>query len=161
MSATSRAFGALTGSAAPLARRAAMRRLQARFTNAHVALYRLLGGRVVGRLGAAPLLLLTTSGRRSGKRRTVPVIYVPGPDPALIASNGGAARHPLWFLNLQASPRATLEIEGERREVLARVAAGHERERLWRRAVELYPSYASYQERTAREIPVVVLARAG
>ena len=135
-----------------------MRKLQALFTRSHVRAYRLLGGRgFVGRLGEAPLLLLTTTGRRSGKRRTAPVIYVPGPQPALVASNGGARTHPLWFRNLQAHPEAEVVIGREARQVIAETVTGEERERYWRQAVEIYPSYAEYQRRTDRELPVIVL----
>lgn len=157
----SNAFGRVTRTAAPLSRYTAARKAQALVTRTHVRAYKLLGGRgFVGRLGDAPLLLLTTTGRKSGKRRTAPVIYVPGPDPALIASNGGAKAHPMWFRNLEAHPDAEIVIGGETRRATAETATGEERERLWRRAVKLYPSFADYQKRTEREIPVVVLRRA-
>ena len=153
-----RAFGRVTAALAPFTRWRTMRKLQALFTRSHVRAYKLLGGRgFVGRLGGAPLLLLTTTGRRSGKRRTAPVIYVPGPQPALVASNGGARANPLWFRNLQAHPEAEIVIGRETRRVVAETLAGEERERYWHRAVEIYPSYADYQRRTDRELPVIVL----
>lgn len=123
---------------------------------AHTALYKRFG--LARRIGRTPVLLLTTTGRRSGQKRTVPVMYVPGEEPVLVASNGGSPSHPAWYLNLLADPRATIEVEGKRREVLARPVSGEEREPLWRRAVEIYPAYAGYQQRTARELPVVVLS---
>jgi deazaflavin-dependent oxidoreductase (nitroreductase family) len=109
-------------------------------------------------MGKAPLLLLHHVGRRSGKRRVTPLIYVDdGGRLALVASAGGAAGHPAWFVNLRARPETEVEVRGERRAVRAREAEGDERERLWRRAVELYPNYAVYARRTGRRIPVVVL----
>jgi len=151
----SRAFGAVTNAVAPLARFRAGRAVQLGFTAAHTALYRRFG--LVQRIGETPVLLLTTTGRRSGKARTVPVMYVPGEEPVLVASNGGSPSHPAWYLNLLADPRALIELEGERTSVVARTVTGTERERLWRRAVEVYPAYADYQRRTERALPVVVL----
>ena len=150
-----RVFGAVTGAVAPLARFRAGRAVQNGFTSAHTAIYRRFGR--ARRIGDTPILLLTTTGRKSGRRRTVPVMYVPGEEPVLVASNGGSPSHPAWYLNLLADPRASVDVEGERREVVARTVTGEERERLWPRAVEVYPAYASYQRRTERELPVVVL----
>jgi deazaflavin-dependent oxidoreductase (nitroreductase family) len=150
-----RAFGAVTGAVAPLARFRAGRAVQNGFTSAHTALYRRFG--LARRIGDTPVLLLTTTGRKSGQERTVPVMYVPGEEPVLVASNGGSPTHPAWYLNLLADPRAQIEIEGVRTEVVARTASGEERKRLWPRAVEIYPAYAEYQRRTERELPVVVL----
>jgi deazaflavin-dependent oxidoreductase (nitroreductase family) len=84
-------------------------------------------------------------------------MYVPGEEPVLVASNGGSPSHPAWYLNLLADPRAAIDVDGERCEVIARPVSGEERKRLWPRAVEIYPAYAYYQRRTARELPVVVL----
>jgi F420H(2)-dependent quinone reductase len=153
----SRAFGAVTYAVAPLARFRAGRAVQNGFTAAHTALARRFG--LARRIGDVPILLLTTRGRRSGQRRTVPVMYVPGAEPVLVASNGGSPSHPAWYLNLEAQPHAEIEIEGRRQEVVARTVSGEEREPLWRRAVALYPAYASYQRRADRQLPVVVLAR--
>lgn len=154
-----KAYSRTTTALSPLQRWSAVRRLQKLlFTDLHVALYRLVGGRgIVGRLGSGPLLLLTTTGRRSGRRRTTPVIFVPGPDPAVIASNGGGPRHPLWYLNLRANPCASIQIGRETREVVAAVASGEERRRLWEAARPLYPGYDIYERNTDREIPVIVL----
>jgi deazaflavin-dependent oxidoreductase (nitroreductase family) len=154
----SRVFGAVTGAVAPLARFAAGRMAQRWFTAAHTALYRRLG--VGRRIGNASILLLTSTGRHSGEPRTVPLMYVPAHEPVLVASNGGSPGHPAWYLNLLSNPLAAIEVEGERREVVARTVTGPEREPLWRQAVANYPAYASYQRRTARELPVVVLESA-
>lgn len=150
-----RVFGAVTGAVAPLARFRAGRAVQRGFTSAHTAIYRRFG--LARRIGETPILLLTTTGRKSGQPRTVPVMYVPGEEPVLVASNGGSPSHPAWYLNLLADPRAMVDIEGERREVVARTVTGEERDRLWPRTVAIYPAYASYQRRTDRELPVVVL----
>jgi deazaflavin-dependent oxidoreductase (nitroreductase family) len=153
----SRTFGAATAAVAPLARFRLGRAAQRAFGSAHALLYSRFG--LARRIGAAPILLLTTTGRRSGRRRTVPLMYVPGEEPVLVASNGGAPGHPSWYLNLEADSCATIEVAGERREVVARTVGGEERARLWRRAVTIYPAYASYQRRTERRLPVVVLER--
>jgi deazaflavin-dependent oxidoreductase (nitroreductase family) len=124
----------------------------------HVHLYRLLGGRVVGRIGRAPILLLTTSGRRTGRARTVPLLYVPDGDSlAVVASFGGSPTHPRWYLNLSVHPDVTVEVGRRRRRAHARTASREERARLWPLFVESYGGYASYQRRTSREIPVVLL----
>lgn len=151
----SRAFGAATAAVAPLARSRAARALQRWFTSAHAALYARLG--LARRIGDAPILLLSTTGRRSGRRRTVPVMFVPGDRSVLVASNGGTPAHPSWYLNLLSDPRATAQIGGDRIDVVARTVAGAERERCWRQAVAIYPAYARYQRRTERELPVVIL----
>jgi F420H(2)-dependent quinone reductase len=154
----SRAFGRVTNALAPLARFRAGRAAQNAFTAAHTALHRRFG--LARRIGEVPILLLTTEGRRSGEMRTVPLMYVPGEEPVLVASNGGNPSHPRWYLNLLAEPRAAIEIDGRRAEVVARTVDGEEREALWRRAVAVYPAYASYQRRAERRLPVVVLTRA-
>jgi F420H(2)-dependent quinone reductase len=125
----------------------------------HTLVYRVTGGLVGHRFpGAPPMLLLDHLGARSAKRRTTPLVYVrDGENVAVIASKGGNPRHPAWFHNLRAHPDTTIQIGSRRLPVHARVAAGQERARLWRRAVGLWPAYEDYQERTARRIPVVVL----
>jgi deazaflavin-dependent oxidoreductase (nitroreductase family) len=153
----SRVFGTVTTAVAPLARYRAGRAEQNGITAAHTALVRRFG--LARRIGNVPILLLTTTGRRSGRSRTVPVMYVPGEAPVLVASNGGSPSHPAWYLNLEAEPQAEIEIEGRRQEVAARTVTGEEREALWRQAVALYPAYGDYQRRADRQLPVVVLAR--
>jgi F420H(2)-dependent quinone reductase len=124
----------------------------------HQRLYRLSGGRIGGKLGNAPVLLLTTTGRKSGQPRTQPLLYTQAGDGyAVIASKGGAPKHPLWYLNLRANPAAAVVVGRETRRVRARDAEGEERERLWRAMTDLYAGYDKYAEKTARQIPVVVL----
>lgn len=126
----------------------------------HRAAYRSTRGRLGRRLADHPILLLTTTGRRSGHPHTVPLLYLrEGNDLVVIASFGGHDRHPAWYLNLQSEPRAVAQVDGERFTVTARDAAPEERARLWARAVAEYAGYAEYQRRTERLIPVVVLER--
>jgi deazaflavin-dependent oxidoreductase (nitroreductase family) len=123
----------------------------------HNALYRLTGGKVGGRMGKAPVLLLSVTGRKSGKRRTTPLLYGrDGDNFVLIASMGGAPKHPAWYLNLQGQ-EAEIQVGREKLRVRARDAEGEERDRLWAHMVSLYPAYDSYQKKTSRRIPVVVL----
>jgi deazaflavin-dependent oxidoreductase (nitroreductase family) len=132
------------------------------FGRLHVRIYRLTGGRVVGRVGKAPILLLTTTGRRSGQPRTAPLLYLrdgEGERLAIVASFGGHPTHPVWYLNLEANPEVHVQVGRERYAATARTASAGERERLWPLLVEMYPGYAGYQEKTAREIPVVLLER--
>jgi F420H(2)-dependent quinone reductase len=124
----------------------------------HRRVYRLTGGRVGRRIGRLPVLLLTTIGRKSGRPRTQPLAYTQAGDGyAVIASKGGAAQHPLWYLNLRANPLAEVTVGRETRRVRARDAQGEERERLWRALADLYPGYERYAQKTRRLIPVVVL----
>ena len=126
----------------------------------HVRLYRLTGGRFVGRVGRAPILLLTTIGRRSGEPRTAPLLYLrDGERLAIVASFGGHPKHPVWYLNLTANPEVSVQVGRDRFDAAARTATPEERERLWPLFVEMYPGYAGYQEKTTREIPIVLLER--
>jgi deazaflavin-dependent oxidoreductase (nitroreductase family) len=123
----------------------------------NTALYRLTGGRVANRMGKAPILLLTVAGRKSGKRRTTPLLHGrDGDNYVVIASMGGAPKHPAWYHNLQGQ-EAEIQVGRKRLRVRARDAEGEERERLWALMVSLYPSYDDYQKKTERRIPVVVL----
>ena len=109
----------------------------------------------------APILLLTTTGRRSGEERLKPLIF--GEEDGryvVVASKGGAKHHPDWYLNLRADPDVHVQVKADRFPARARTADGEERERLWRRMAEIWPSYDDYQQKTDREIPVVVLERA-
>ncbi len=127
----------------------------------NVWLYRLSGGRVMGRMGAAPILLLITTGRRSGRGRTVPVLYLKdGGTFVLVASLGGAPKHPAWYLNLEANPKVELQVESRKFAGTARRASAEEKARLWPRLVAMYPQYADYQQRTTRDIPVVIISPA-
>jgi deazaflavin-dependent oxidoreductase (nitroreductase family) len=124
----------------------------------HRWLYRRSGGRIGGRIGPWPILLLTTTGRKTGRAHTVALQYLSQGDAGvLIASNAGEPRHPAWYLNLKAQPEGIVERQRHRVFVVAREAEGEERERLWERIVEIDRAYAVYQERTSRRIPVVVL----
>lgn len=125
----------------------------------HTFLYRASGGRLGHRFpGSPPMLLLEHSGAKSGAHRTSPLVYVAdGDDVVIVASKGGHPRHPAWFHNLRAHPDTTVQIGTERRLVHARVATAAERKRLWPKALETYGGYAGYQERTGREIPLVIL----
>ena len=127
---------------------------------AHIHAYRLTGGRIGGTLRGVDILLLDHVGRKSGTRRTNPLLYIEdGDDLVIVASKGGSRKHPAWWLNLRDSPRTTVQVGGERREVVARQASAEERARLWPRLVEVWPDYEAYQRRTSREIPVIVLSR--
>jgi deazaflavin-dependent oxidoreductase (nitroreductase family) len=124
----------------------------------HPALLRASKGKVGAKLGKAPVLLLTTTGRRSGKERTVPLLYLAeGERLVVVASYGGDDRSPAWFLNLTDTPAATVELDGVRRPVTASVADAAEKERLWPRLLEIYRYYDNYQRKTDRDIPVVWL----
>lgn len=113
-----------------------------------------------GRLGERPLLLLTTTGRRSGETRTSPMMYVDDGDRRLvIASNVGAPRHPAWYLNLVADPAVTVEADGETYRATAVPLEGDEYDRAWASIVAGYPFFADHQRGTSRRIPVVALAR--
>jgi len=123
---------------------------------------RLSGGRftVTSAFVRAPIVLLTTTGAKSGLPRTVPLLAFPDGDKVVvIASSFGNTKHPAWYLNLRANPRATLAFHGEPdRPYVAREASGAEREMYWQRAAHAYPGYNAYKERTeGREIPVMVL----
>ena len=122
--------------------------------------FRATGGKVGGMWEGTPLLLLTTTGARSGERRTTPMAYVPDGDRLLVwASNGGSPTHPAWYHNLVAHPHVTVEVGTETYDAIAVVTADAERERLWTQAVALYPSLAEAQAKTTRQIPLIVLSR--
>jgi deazaflavin-dependent oxidoreductase (nitroreductase family) len=125
-------------------------------------LYEISGGALGGQLSGAPVLLLTTQGRKTGKPRTTPLLFLADTnDYILVASSGGSPTHPGWFLNLLTNPEVEVQVKRDRKRMSARVATPAERERLWPRLVALYPPYAKYQERTSREIPVVILEPSG
>ena len=150
----------MTNQAQPAGRRPS--KLSAALQNAatwiHSVIYRSTNGVVGGRIAHSPVLLLTTTGRRTGERRTVPLLYlIDGCDVVLVASNGGAVRHPIWWLNLQSAPEAWIQIKGTRRRVKAERASAAEKQRLWPRLTTMYPGYQRYQEITDRDIPVVIL----
>lgn len=133
-----------------------------RFTDLHVALYRRTGGRLGGKLAGAPVLLLDHVGRKSGKHRTTPLLYLAdGADLVIVASRGGSDATPAWWLNLRDGPETTVRVGSADRRVRARQATAAEKQDFWPRLVAMYPDYATYQQRTEREIAVVVLEPAG
>jgi deazaflavin-dependent oxidoreductase (nitroreductase family) len=125
----------------------------------HARIYRASGGLVGHRFpGAPPMLLLDHVGAKSGTRRTSPLGYVEdGRDVVVVASKGGHPKNPAWYHNLRAHPDTTVQIGREQRAVHARVAGPDERVRLWPKVVAAYGGYSSYQQRTNREIPLVIL----
>ncbi|KUH64356.1 nitroreductase [Mycolicibacterium novocastrense] len=124
----------------------------------HVAAYRQTAGEVGYLWNGVPTLLLTVTGRRSGKSRTSALIFGRcGDDYLVVASMGGAPVHPKWYLNLQAHPVAEIQVRDRRITVTARTATPEEKPRLWRIMADLWPNYDAYQSRTERDIPVVVL----
>lgn len=123
-------------------------------------LYQASGGRIGGKFDDAPALLLHHVGRKTGEKRTAPLVYGQDGDTLYLAgSYGGAEKHPAWFLNVRANPEVEIEIGRERRAVRARVLEGEEREEGWRRLVGVWPEFETYQARTERTIPVVELTR--
>ena len=124
-------------------------------TGVHTLWYRMTGGLVGGWLGA-PMLLLTTTGRRSGRPRTLPLLYLKTDRGyALVASYGGSDRHPAWYLNLVAEPRVEVQVGPRRMKALAETSDPARRAELWPRLVALHRGYEDYQAKTEREIPVV------
>jgi deazaflavin-dependent oxidoreductase (nitroreductase family) len=136
-----------------------VRRLTGAAIRRHSLLYRLSGGLVGERVPGLPrMLLLDHVGAKSGERRTTPLVYVSDGDQlVIVASKGGAPRHPAWFHNVRAHPDTTVQVGRRRLTVRARVADAEERSRLWPRVVSAYGGYEDYQRRTNREIPLVLL----
>ena len=130
------------------------------FGQQHVRVYQETGGEQGYHWRGTTILLLTTTGRTSGKERTTPLIYR-SDDKAwvVVASKGGAPDHPDWYKNLEAHPEATIQVKRERVAVRAHAAKGAERARLWDLMAAVWPPYDDYQRRTDRQIPVVVLER--
>jgi deazaflavin-dependent oxidoreductase (nitroreductase family) len=133
--------------------------LLTRLMGGHAKIYRATNGLIGYRVPGAPAtLLLDHVGAKSGKRRTTPLVFArDGQNVILIASKGGYPKNPAWFHNLVANPDTTIQIGSKRMDVHARVALPEERERLWKRAVDVYGGYEDYRRRTEREIPLVVL----
>ena len=132
------------------------------FGEEHVRRYRETGGKEGHdwREGSS-VLLLTTTGRKTGNKTTTPLIYAQDGDRyVIVASKGGAPEHPGWYRNLAKDPNVELQVWDEAFSARARTAHGEERERLWRKANEVWPHYDEYATKTDREIPVVVLERA-
>ncbi|MBI2764328.1 MAG: nitroreductase family deazaflavin-dependent oxidoreductase [Chloroflexi bacterium] len=118
-------------------------------------------GKVGGMFANMPMLILTTTGAKSGEKRTTPLVYLPDGDRyVIIASKGGAPTQPAWYHNLVANPTATIEVGTEAFETGATIyATGEERDRLYRKQASMFPGFADYEKKTTRTIPVVVLTR--
>ena len=129
-------------------------------TGIHKAIFRASRGRVLGRAGGMPVIQLTTTGRRSGQPRTT-MLTSPvgdGDTMVLVASYGGDDRHPAWFLNLRDNPDVEVTTEGRTRRMTARIASPEEKVQLWPRVTAAYKGYGGYQEKTTRDIPLVILS---
>ena len=128
------------------------------FGEEHVKVYRETNGEQGYLWNGAPILLLTTTGRKSGEPRTSALIFGrDGDDLLLIASKGGAPEHPLWYLNLDANREVEIQVKGDVFAAIAHDATGEEKTRLWSLMTDIWPNYDAYQERTDRQIPLVVL----
>ncbi len=147
-----------------------IRWLLALITVLHRFVYRASGGRLGSKFGGAPMLLLTNVGRKTGKLRMTPLLYVEDRDQdrasdrtrwVVIASNAGDDRHPAWWLNLQSRPDTTIQVGTAHHDVRARRATPVEVERIWPKLVATYGYYDAYRERAPRDIPVVILAPRG
>ncbi len=127
----------------------------------HIRAYQETGGEVGYTWNGVPTLLLTATGRRTGQKRTSALIFGRDADDYLVvASMGGAPTHPMWYLNLQANPEATIQVKDQTLAVVARTASAAEKPRLWKIVAGVWPNYDVYQSRTDRDIPVVVLSPA-
>ncbi|MDJ0496412.1 MAG: nitroreductase family deazaflavin-dependent oxidoreductase [Acidimicrobiia bacterium] len=125
----------------------------------HTLLYRATRGVIGRRLVNNDMLLLTTVGRRTAKPHTVPLLYLRDADNlAVVASWGGRDNHPEWYLNLVTEPKVRVQVRGNRSEMTARTASPEERARLWPQVLAAYDGFSTYQGRTDREIPIVILA---
>lgn len=121
-------------------------------------LYQATGGVIGGRFGKIDILLLTTTGRKTGRKRTAPLLYIKdGEDFVVVGSNGGDDRDPGWWVNLKAEPHGQVQVGWAKTTVTARKATSEEKARLWPRVTGVYAGYDEYQTRTKREIPVVIL----
>jgi deazaflavin-dependent oxidoreductase (nitroreductase family) len=125
----------------------------------HAWLWKLAGGKLGNAFGRAPFMMLTTKGRKTGRSRATPVLYLQdGPDLIVVASFGGNDMHPAWYLNLEQCPEAEVLIKGERRRVVARRVSPEEKKVIWPRLVKKHPNFDIYQQRTSREIPLLRLS---
>ena len=128
------------------------------FTGLHVFLYHTSGGKIWGKMGSNPVLLLTTTGRKTGKQRTTPVVFTRKNDEYLIAASaGGSNQNPTWLSNLNTKPEATIEIDGKQIKVKALITSGDERDQLYELFKAMGPGFIEYEKKTTRKIPVVRL----
>ena len=127
------------------------------FAKLNAVVYRTSGGRVMGKMGASEICVVRMQGARSGKRRDVPLMYVPnGEGVILVASLGGAPKNPVWYHNLVAHPDIEVQIKESTRKLRARLASATEKAAVWPACVAAYPPYADYQKKTTRDIPVFI-----
>jgi deazaflavin-dependent oxidoreductase (nitroreductase family) len=127
------------------------------FTRINVLVYQLSNGKLMNRLGGDPICLITMTGAKTGRKRTIPLMYVPHGDTfLLVASQGGMPKHPVWYHNLVAHPEVTIDHDGKQHQLIARLVEGEEKEVLWPVCVEHYSDYALYKQRTTREIPIFI-----
>jgi deazaflavin-dependent oxidoreductase (nitroreductase family) len=129
------------------------------FARAHTFVYRATGGKLGSSIRGVPIVLLTTTGRSSGRPRTTPLQSIEdGENIIVIASNGGHKVDPQWWLNLKSDPEASLRIGGRDQRVHGEEAVGDERERLWAKALKQFPNYAGYEKTAERQLPIVILS---
>lgn len=142
-----------------------LKRINKSFLHLNIFLYRKSHGKIFGHFGRLDAMLITTTGRKTGKSRTNPLGYVYDRGHFVVCAapghfdvpGGPQATHPAWYLNLRANPRATVDIGAEQVEVTADILAGDERDRMWQRFTEVFPFIAEFQKRASHRIPVVVL----
>ncbi len=128
------------------------------FMRLQVYMYRRSGGKRMNRVRRMPILLLTTIGRKSGRERVTPVMFIrDGDNYVITASNNGAEENPGWFANLQADPKVKIEVDGVSKNVIARKASAEERSRLWPQLVRQAHFFEDYQKKAKRDIPMVIL----
>lgn len=134
-----------------------LRRFIKPFSHLNVFLYKMTGGRVMGRLYGRPVMLVTMTGAKSGKSRTIPLMYVPYKDGViLVASQGGAPKSPVWYRNVVAHPDIVVQYKSQKMNLRARQVDDAEKAEVWPVCVEHYQEYEDYQKRTDRNIPVFV-----
>jgi len=127
------------------------------FTKINVVVYKLSAGRLMNQLSGMPILLVEMTGVKSGRTRTIPLMCVPnGEGFALVASQGGAPRHPVWYHNLVAKPDVRITYAGQTKEMTVREVFDQEKTEIWEICCQYYPPYQAYQDRTDRKIPVFV-----
>lgn len=127
------------------------------FAKLNAAVYRLSGGRIMGKMGASEICVVRMQGARSNTWRDVPLMYVPhGEGVILVASLGGAPKNPVWYHNLVAHPDIEVQIKQSTRRLRARLASSDEKAAVWSKCVAAYPAYTDYQKKTTRDIPVFI-----
>jgi F420H(2)-dependent quinone reductase len=137
-----------------------MKHISSLFFAIQVGLYKLSKGKLGGRMLGFDVLLLTTTGRKTGKTRTVPLgLFDWQGEYLIVASNNGAPKHPAWYINLKAHPQATVQVLDKVLPVTAEVLTGETRLKAWQQVITCAPSYAAYKKKTSREIPLIVLHR--